>query len=183
LATCFLTGEEGSVYHKKSPDSVVGEDGAGEDEHGEAYEAVELVGVWLVSVLLVIVWIGGVLLTGLPAPIFEVSFVCSFSWRCLLRSIVWVRIDVHGLFTRSRSRKPRDRRGSPAGTLPVKASPWQACDSRFAIHTSHKPLRYSTTCITQAHTTLTTSRNSPHTKNKSTRGNHSTRCGLLTGVC
>ena len=32
----------GSKYHKQGPDSVVGEDGAGEDEHCEAYEAVEL---------------------------------------------------------------------------------------------------------------------------------------------
>jgi len=32
----------GSKYHKQGPDSVVGEDGASEDEHCEAYEAVEL---------------------------------------------------------------------------------------------------------------------------------------------
>jgi hypothetical protein len=45
----LVAGEGGLVYHEKSPDSVVGEDGAGEDEHCEAYEAVELVGfVWLV---------------------------------------------------------------------------------------------------------------------------------------
>lgn len=31
--------------HEKRPDGVVGEDGAGDDEHCEAYEAVELVGV------------------------------------------------------------------------------------------------------------------------------------------
>ena len=31
--------------HEEGPDCVVGEDGAGEDEHCEAYEAVELVGV------------------------------------------------------------------------------------------------------------------------------------------
>lgn len=35
---------EGCVYHEQSPDGVVGENGAGEDEHCEAYEAVELVG-------------------------------------------------------------------------------------------------------------------------------------------
>lgn len=32
------------MYHKKSPDGVVGEDEAGDDEHGEAYDAVELEG-------------------------------------------------------------------------------------------------------------------------------------------
>lgn len=32
-------------YHEKSPDSVVGEDSAGDNKHCEAYETVELVGV------------------------------------------------------------------------------------------------------------------------------------------
>ena len=37
-------GEEGerSMYHEKSPDGVVEEDGRGEDEHCEAYYSVEL---------------------------------------------------------------------------------------------------------------------------------------------
>lgn len=34
-----------STHHKKSPDCVVGEDGAGDNKHCEAYETVELVGV------------------------------------------------------------------------------------------------------------------------------------------
>lgn len=37
--------EDSRSYHKKSPDSVVGEDGAGDNKHCEAYETVELVGV------------------------------------------------------------------------------------------------------------------------------------------
>lgn len=37
--------EHSKSYHKKSPDGVVGEDGAGDDKHCEAYETVELVGV------------------------------------------------------------------------------------------------------------------------------------------
>ena len=32
-------------YHKQGPDGVVGEDGAGDNKHCEAYETVELVGV------------------------------------------------------------------------------------------------------------------------------------------
>jgi hypothetical protein len=62
------------VYHEKSPDGVVGEDGAGEDEHCEAYEAVELVGGWLVSGF-VGCWLVccGVFLTGLLAPMFGVG--------------------------------------------------------------------------------------------------------------
>lgn len=36
-------------YHEQCPDGVVGEDGAGEDEHCEAYEAVELWWIDLVS--------------------------------------------------------------------------------------------------------------------------------------
>ena len=32
-------------YHEESPDGVVGEDGAGDNKHCEAYETVELVGV------------------------------------------------------------------------------------------------------------------------------------------
>ena len=37
--------ECGRPYHEKSPDGVVGEDGAGDNKHCEAYKTVELVGV------------------------------------------------------------------------------------------------------------------------------------------
>jgi hypothetical protein len=66
--------EGGFVYHEESPDGVVGEDGAGEDEHCEAYEAVELVGDgWLVFWWFLVGCFGGVFLTGLLAPIFGVG--------------------------------------------------------------------------------------------------------------
>lgn len=46
LSDFFRSGiywmEEEISYHEQSPDGVVGEDCAGEDEHGEAYDAVEL---------------------------------------------------------------------------------------------------------------------------------------------
>ena len=41
----FREGEDRRTNHKESPDSVVGEDGAGDNKHCEAYETVELVGV------------------------------------------------------------------------------------------------------------------------------------------
>ena len=40
-----MEGEDRRTNHKESPDSVVGEDGAGDNKHCEAYETVELVGV------------------------------------------------------------------------------------------------------------------------------------------
>lgn len=65
-------------YHEKSPDGVVGEDGAGEDEHCEAYEAVELVGVGLLA--FVVFW--GLLegfVQGCWRPFLDCYFGCSVS--------------------------------------------------------------------------------------------------------
>ena len=49
LVAWFALLRSGTTYHKKSPDGVVGEDGAGDNEHCEAYETVELVGVSLLA--------------------------------------------------------------------------------------------------------------------------------------
>jgi hypothetical protein len=68
------------MYHEESPDGVVGEYGAGEDEHCEAYEAVELVGGgWLVGLFCWLLLFGlvGCFLTGLLAPMFGVGL---FGW-------------------------------------------------------------------------------------------------------
>ena len=51
LAGCVIVGRSffgvsgESTYHKKSPDGVVGEDGAGDNKHCEADETIELVGI------------------------------------------------------------------------------------------------------------------------------------------
>jgi hypothetical protein len=86
----------GSWYHEESPDGVVGEDGAGEDEHCEAYEAVELVGFgWLVGLVVFGWFVVGCFLLGCWRPCLEGVGLVGWMYL-LLRAIVWVRIDVRG---------------------------------------------------------------------------------------
>lgn len=67
----FSERREGSTHHEESPDGVVGEDGAGDYEHCEAYETVELVGVWLLAfvVLRLVVVVDGWFLQGCWRPL------------------------------------------------------------------------------------------------------------------
>jgi hypothetical protein len=71
-------GWGGVEYHKQGPDGIVGEDGAGEDEHSEAYEAVELLG-WVSGLVLGVCLLGEVGLLGCWRPCWRVcDFLVSF---------------------------------------------------------------------------------------------------------
>ena len=174
-------------YHKQGPDSVVGEDGAGEDEHCEAYKAVELVD-WVSD----LVWFGvnwGRGRTGLLAPILEAVWflvlICLFKLGAFLsRSIVQCSSPIHSPRFDSPPGLCRRPGQGPAGSevawhlIPafhVTGQPFaitgQSNNNPLSPPPKHHPLHPTT----HSHRSETSKTNPSKEKNK-------TICGSSTGV-